>query len=62
MTVKEEAQHLYKVFQDTKKLGNRQNTKDAAQELQFFMSSRKKGPKAFGLEAKVSDELKTWLK
>lgn len=62
MTVKEEAQHLYQVFKDTKKLGNRENTKDAAQELQFFMSSRKKGPKAFGLDPKVSDELKTWLK
>lgn len=62
MTVNQQAQHLYQVFKDTKKLGNRENTKDAAQELQFFMSSRKKGPKAFGLDTKVSEELKTWLK
>lgn len=62
MTVKEEAQHLYQVFKDTKKKGDRVNTVDAAQELQFFMSSRKKGPKAFGLDPKVSDELKLWLK
>lgn len=62
MTVKEQAQELYRVFKETKAKGNRANTKDAAGELQFFMSSRKKGPKAFGLDPKVSDELKTWLK
>lgn len=62
MTVKEQAQELYRVFKETKAKGNRADTKDAAGELQFFMSSRKKGPKAFGLDPKVSDELKTWLK
>lgn len=62
MTVKEEAQYLYKIFKDTKAKGNRADTVDAAQELQVFMSSRKKGPKAFGLDAKVSEELKLWLK
>lgn len=62
MTVKEQAQELYRVFKETKAKGNRADTKDAAGELQFFMSSRKKGPKAFGLDAKVSEELKTWLK
>lgn len=62
MTVKEQAQDLYRVFKETKAKGNRADTKDAAGELQFFMSSRKKGPKAFGLDPKVSDELKTWLK
>ena len=62
MSVKDQAQHLYQVFKETKKQGNRENTKDAAQELSFFMTSRKKGPKAFGLDPKVSDELKTWLK
>lgn len=62
MTVKEQAQELYRVFKKTKAKGNRADTKDAAGELQFFMSSRKKGPKAFGLDPKVSDELKTWLK
>lgn len=62
MTVKEQAQELYRVFKETKAKGNRADTKDAAGELQFFMSSRKKGPKAFGLDSKVSDELKTWLK
>lgn len=62
MTVKEQAQDLYRVFKETKAKGNRADTKDAAQELQYFMSSRKKGPKAFGLDAKVSEELKTWLK
>lgn len=62
MTVKEQAQELYHVFKETKAKGNRADTKDAAGELQFFMSSRKKGPKAFGLDPKVSDELKTWLK
>lgn len=62
MTVKERAQELYRVFKETKAKGNRADTKDAAGELQFFMSSRKKGPKAFGLDPKVSDELKTWLK
>lgn len=62
MTVKEQAQELYHVFKETKAKGNRVDTKDAAGELQFFMSSRKKGPKAFGLDPKVSDELKTWLK
>ncbi|UOX39367.1 RIIB-like protein [Klebsiella phage GADU21] len=62
MTVKEQAQELYRVFIETKAKGNRADTKDAAGELQFFMSSRKKGPKAFGLDPKVSDELKTWLK
>nr|DAE61159.1 MAG TPA: hypothetical protein [Caudoviricetes sp.] len=62
MTVKEQAQELYRVFKETKAKSNRADTKDAAGELQFFMSSRKKGPKAFGLDPKVSDELKTWLK
>lgn len=62
MTVKEQAQELYRVFKETKAKGNRADTKDAAGELQFFMSSRKKGPKAFGLDPKVSEELKTWLK
>lgn len=62
MSVKEQAQELYRVFKETKAKGNRADTKDAAGELQFFMSSRKKGPKAFGLDPKVSDELKTWLK
>nr|DAQ70645.1 MAG TPA: hypothetical protein [Caudoviricetes sp.] len=62
MTVKEQAQELYRVFKETKAKGIRADTKDAAGELQFFMSSRKKGPKAFGLDPKVSDELKTWLK
>lgn len=62
MTVKEQAHELYRVFKETKAKGNRADTKDAAGELQFFMSSRKKGPKAFGLDPKVSDELKTWLK
>ena len=62
MTVKEQAQELYRVFKETKAKGNRADTKDAAGELQFFLSSRKKGPKAFGLDPKVSDELKTWLK
>lgn len=62
MSVKERAQELYRVFKETKAKGNRADTKDAAGELQFFMSSRKKGPKAFGLDPKVSDELKTWLK
>lgn len=62
MTVKEEAQDLYRIFKDTKAKGNRADTVDAAQELQSFMSSRKKGPKAFGLDAKVSEELKLWLK
>lgn len=62
MTVKEQAQELYRVFKETKAKGNRADTKDAAGELQFFMSSRKKGPKAFGLDPKISDELKTWLK
>lgn len=62
MSVKEQAQKLYRVFKETKAKGNRADTKDAAGELQFFMSSRKKGPKAFGLDPKVSDELKTWLK
>lgn len=62
MTAKEQAQELYRVFKETKAKGNRTDTKDAAVELQFFMSSRKKGPKAFGLDPKVSDELKTWLK
>lgn len=62
MTVKEQAQELYRAFKETKAKGNRADTKDAAGELQFFMSSRKKGPKAFGLDPKVSDELKTWLK
>lgn len=62
MTVKEQAQELYRVFKETKAKGNRADTKDAAGELQFFMSSRKKGPKAFGLDPKVSDELKIWLK
>lgn len=62
MTVKEEAQDLYRIFKATKAKGNRADTVDAAQELQVFMSSRKKGPKAFGLDAKVSEELKLWLK
>lgn len=62
MSVKEQAQELYRVFKETKAKGNRADTKDAAGELQFFMSSRKKGPKAFGLDPKVSEELKTWLK
>lgn len=62
MSVKDQAQELYRVFKETKAKGNRADTKDAAGELQFFMSSRKKGPKAFGLDPKVSDELKTWLK
>lgn len=62
MTVKEQAQELYRIFKETKAKGNRADTKDAAGELQFFMSSRKKGPKAFGLDPKISDELKTWLK
>lgn len=62
MSVKEQAQELYRVFKETKAKGNHADTKDAAGELQFFMSSRKKGPKAFGLDPKVSDELKTWLK
>lgn len=62
MSVKDQAQELYRVFKETKAKGNRADTKDAAGELQYFMSSRKKGPKAFGLDPKVSDELKTWLK
>lgn len=62
MSVKGQAQELYRVFKETKAKGNRADTKDAAGELQFFMSSRKKGPKALGLDPKVSEELKTWLK
>lgn len=60
MSNADRAKELYQYFQKAKASEVRADIIDAANELQFFLKSTKKGPKAYGLPDKVKDELKTW--
>lgn len=61
LSTSEEAKQLWEAFVAAKKAGVRKDTQDAARELQFFKTSKKKGWVALGLDHKTSDKLKPWL-